>query len=221
MTILPAEFRMVLPFTVPNPLLINFRLDGVDRAAQGSDRTVTMTVEVDDYMRDPRFSSYVEYQRHLAIQETARNQHAKRKGRAKLKPHVAWRIEATRARRMVLEAVKLANSISPPTGGWRREREAARPYFSAASKAVRLLCAATCAWAKARILAHMAGDDAGVAYCTRGLHAAQAAPRPPTWVQDVGEPPTIAAPPIIAGPPMDALAPIHTPPSFAPTHRHG
>ena len=149
----------------------------------------------------------------MLLMELARDQRAKRKGRRRLNPQTAWRIEAKRARRMALEAVRVANSISAPTGDWRRERKAAQLYIHARHVAVRLLCRATCAWATARVLAHMAGDAAGLAYCTRGLHAAQAAPRPPTWVQDVGEPPMAAEPPGTAPPPMDALAPTHTPPS--------
>jgi len=168
---------------------------------------------------DPRYYSLptaddeVEQHRRAWIMEWARDQRAQRKGRRRLNPQTAWRIEAKRARRMALDAVRVANIISAPTGDCSRQREAAQPYLHAAHVAVRLLCRATCAWARARVLAHMAGDAAGLAYCTRGLHAAQAAPRPPTWAQDVGEPPMVAEPPSIAPPPMDALAPTHTPPS--------
>lgn len=129
-----------------------------------------------------------------SIRDRANDQRTKRKGRRRLRPSEAWPVEARKARALRLEAVRVANSVSAPTGDWRRHREATGPYFAALEASVRLLCAGTCAWARARVLAHMAGDGEGLAYCTRGLHAAQATPRPPTWCEDVGEPPRCARP---------------------------
>lgn len=134
----------------------------------------------DDWM-DPRYNDLP-----CPALDHAREQRAHRKGRRRLNPSEAWRVEAKRARALCLEAVRVANSISPPTGDWRRHGEAARPYFHAMHVAAQLLCKGTCAWARARVLAHTAGDGEGLAYCTRGLRAAQAAQRPPLWWQDVG-----------------------------------
>lgn len=167
-----------------------------DHGVKNGDGTIMVSFEIDGsifgnprYYNRPIPDNEVEQHRRAWIMEWARDQRAQRKGRRRLNPSEAWRIEAVRARRMALEAVRVANSVSAPTGDWRREREAARPYLHAIHVAVRLLCRASCAWARARVLAHMAGDAAGLAYCTRGLHAAQAAPRPPTWCEDVGEMP--------------------------------
>lgn len=162
-----------------------YALGNVDRGATDGDRTVMVSLKVDDnfygrvrYFYRPPTADELEQRR--------RERRAKRKGRRRLNPAEAWRVEAKRARALCLAAVRVANSISPPTGDWRRHGEAARPYFHAMHVAAQLLCKGTCAWARARVLAHTAGDGEGLAYCTRGLRAAQAAQRPPLWWQDVG-----------------------------------
>lgn len=166
-------------------VIFNFSLHGLDLGEPSGDRTAQ---DIAALSRDGVTSFHI-HQAALrrASMLHAREQRAKRKGRRRLRPTEAWPVEARRARALCLEAVRVANNISPPTGDWRRHGEAARPYFHAMHVSVRLLCEGTCAWARARVLAHMAGDGEGLAYCTRGLHAAQAAPRPPTWCEDVGE----------------------------------